>query len=193
MSVLVVDDNPSNVALLTTLLEDEGLHRITTLTDSRQVEHLLPSLDPDLVLLDLHMPYIDGYVLLQTITQFAAGTYLPVLVLTADSTTDARDRALGQRCARLPHQAVRHRRSRLASWQPSQTRQLYGALRRTARLDLAPTTEGELSERRRGPLIFSGIEASRSTTSPSLICKPAPIVGHEALARFPTPHAAWSR
>jgi putative two-component system response regulator len=83
MSVLVVDDNPSNVALLKTLLADEGLHRITTLTDSRQVEHMLSSLDPDLVLLDLHMPYVDGHVVLQVITPCTDGTYLPVLVLTA--------------------------------------------------------------------------------------------------------------
>ena len=195
MSVLVVDDNPSNVMLLKTLLEDEGLLRITTLTDSRQVEHMLPSLDPDLVLLDLHMPYIDGYVVLQTITRFAAGTYLPVLVLTADSTTDARDRALSNGARDYLTKPFDTVEVALRVGNLLETRQLYGALRRTALAHIAAITEAELSERREKTL---DVLRNRSITphyQPVVEIATRAIVGHEALARFPAPHehgpAGW--
>ena len=195
MSVLVVDDNPSNVMLLKTLLEDEGLLRITTLTDSRQVEHMLPSLDPDLVLLDLHMPYIDGYVMLRTITRFAAGTYLPVLVLTADSTTDARDRALSDGARDYLTKPFDTVEVALRVGNLLETRQLYGSLRRTALAHIAATTEAELLERREKTL---DILRNRSITphyQPVVEMATRAIVGHEALARFPAPHehgpAGW--
>ncbi len=195
MSVLVVDDNPSNVALLKTLLEDEGLHRITTLTDSRQVEHMLSSLDPDLVLLDLHMPYIDGHRVLQTITRFAAGTYLPVLVLTADSTTDARDRALGNGARDYLTKPFDTVEVALRVSNLLETRQLYGALRRTALAHVSPTSESELSERR---VRILDVLRSRTITphyQPVVDTETGAIVGYEALARFATPHergpAGW--
>lgn len=96
MSILIVDDNETNVALLRYLLEKQGLTRIYEETDSRRVAGRLPDLRPDLVLLDLHMPHLDGHQVLTQIQRFAAGTYLPVLVLTADTTVDARNRALAQ-------------------------------------------------------------------------------------------------
>jgi signal transduction histidine kinase len=94
MNVLVVDNEQANVDLLVSLLHDEGLQQVTAETDSRCVASLLPSINPDLVLLDLYMPHVDGHVVLEEITRFAADSYLPVLVLTADITTDSRDRAL---------------------------------------------------------------------------------------------------
>lgn len=50
--------------------------------------------NPDLVLLDLHMPHVDGHQVLEQIVRRAAGSYLPVLVLTADTASDAIHRAL---------------------------------------------------------------------------------------------------
>jgi EAL domain-containing protein (putative c-di-GMP-specific phosphodiesterase class I) len=156
---------------------------------------MLPSLDPDLVLLDLHMPYIDGYVVLQTITRFAAGTYLPVLVLTADSTTDARDRALGNGARDYltkPFDAVE---VALRVGNLLETRQLYGSLRRTALAHNVATTEAELAERREKTL---DVLRNRSITphyQPVVEMATRAIVGHEALARFPAPHqqgpAGW--
>jgi EAL domain-containing protein (putative c-di-GMP-specific phosphodiesterase class I)/ActR/RegA family two-component response regulator len=94
MGVLIVDDNPSNVALLRELIREEGLTRIYTETDSRKVRDRLAEWRPDLVLLDLHMPHVDGLQVLAQIKAHAAGDYLPVLVLTADTTDGARDHAL---------------------------------------------------------------------------------------------------
>ena len=96
MSVLIVDDNESNVAVLKALVEQEGLHRVYTETDSRRVQTRLIDCRPDLVLLDLHMPHVNGHEVLRQIKEFAAGSYLPVLVLTVDTETASCIRALKQ-------------------------------------------------------------------------------------------------
>lgn len=96
MRVLVVDDKPQNVALLTSILEREGLQHVVGVTDPRQVEAMLPVLWPDLVILDLRMPELDGHQVLAQVVRFAGGSYLPVLVLTADASKESRDRALAE-------------------------------------------------------------------------------------------------
>ena len=92
--VLVVDDHEDNVLLLRRLLTRYGLTDVHTVTDPREVADHLPELSPDLVLLDLYMPYIDGFSLLHEIRRWAAGTYLPVIVLTADTSPETLRRAL---------------------------------------------------------------------------------------------------
>src|SRR5207253_10654479 len=92
----IVDDNESNVAVLKALVEQEGLHRVYTETDSRRVQTRLIDCRPDLVLLDLHMPNVTGHEVLRQIKEFAAGSYLPVLVLTVDTETASCIRALKQ-------------------------------------------------------------------------------------------------
>jgi EAL domain-containing protein (putative c-di-GMP-specific phosphodiesterase class I) len=91
----VVDDHRSNVALLEKLLRTAGLTSVHSLTDSRQVVARCLELQPDLLLLDLHMPHLDGYEVLAALhAGLPADTFLPVLVLTADATSHARERAL---------------------------------------------------------------------------------------------------
>ena len=64
-------------------------------TDSRQVSRLVAEAEPDLVLLDLSMPFIDGYAILEQLRKSQPeGSYLPVVILTADVTSQARRRAL---------------------------------------------------------------------------------------------------
>lgn len=93
--ILIVDDEEANVILLRTLLEREGYRDVHGLTDPRCALSLFVTLQPDLVLLDLMMPDVDGYQLLEAFRrQTAASEYRPVLVLTADATTSARRRAL---------------------------------------------------------------------------------------------------
>lgn len=92
--VLIVDDNLANTSLLTMILSRAGLGNITTSNDSREVPTVLMDYSPDLILLDLHMPHLDGFALLEIINRHAAGQFLPVLVLTADTTRDAVHRAL---------------------------------------------------------------------------------------------------
>ena len=93
-NVLVVDDNIANVKLLVSLLQRSGLPMVHSATDAMEALKLVRTADPDLILLDLHMPRIDGYTVLENLATDACAEYLPVLVLTADTTKDAVHRAL---------------------------------------------------------------------------------------------------
>ena len=92
--VLVVDDNAANVHLLVSLLERAGLRRVYSSTDPRASLEIVKQINPDVVLLDLHMPHMDGFAVLEQLAATAEDGYLPVLVLTADTTQDAVHRAL---------------------------------------------------------------------------------------------------
>ncbi|HYM96256.1 MAG TPA: response regulator [Candidatus Sulfotelmatobacter sp.] len=92
--VLIVDDEPSNVDLLTAYLVDH-VDEIKGITDSRLVEHEFAEFEPDIVLLDLHMPDPDGLEVLRRLRSARASLgFLPVVVLTADTGHVARNSAL---------------------------------------------------------------------------------------------------
>ncbi len=94
-TVLLVDDEPGNLDLLEGLLESDGYTHMVRTTDPRDVLSLLSEHEPDLILLDLHMPHRNGLDVLRDLaTHTNSGEYRPVLVLTADATLDARDQAL---------------------------------------------------------------------------------------------------
>jgi len=92
---LIIDDEASNVRLLERLLELAKAGHVVSTMDSRRALSLVISEKPDIVLLDLHMPFVDGFTLISQIkNSLPAGEYLPVLVLTADITPETRQRAL---------------------------------------------------------------------------------------------------
>jgi putative two-component system response regulator len=92
--VLVVDDQPVNVRLLERILSTNGYEVLST-TDSPEVPELYRKHRPDLILLDLHMPVMDGFTVLEQLQDMTSGeVYLPIIVLTADITPEARRRAL---------------------------------------------------------------------------------------------------
>lgn len=81
--------------LLRNLLQREGYKDIHCLTDSSLALETYIELQPDLVLLDLMMPEIDGFQLLEAFSRHdAADDFRPILVLTADTTVQARRKAL---------------------------------------------------------------------------------------------------
>lgn len=93
--ILVVDDQDANVRLLQDILKREGYTNIVATTDSREVLNVCGMLQPDLILLDLMMPYLDGFQVMQQLAPTIANrTYLPILVLTADVTAEAKEQAL---------------------------------------------------------------------------------------------------
>ena len=93
--ILIIDDEQANVRLLERLLLSGGYSEVHGTTDPRVALSIFDELRPDLVMLDLHMPHIDGFAMLAALRERAAvGEYLPVLVLTADTTRETRDRAL---------------------------------------------------------------------------------------------------
>ncbi len=94
--IVAVDDEPTNLQLIRRLLEREGYTHITTLSDPRDLLPVLLEREPDLILLDLHMPHLSGFAVLDLLrTWLQADAYVPIVVLTADATADARKRALG--------------------------------------------------------------------------------------------------
>jgi diguanylate cyclase (GGDEF)-like protein len=93
--ILIVDDEQSNVRLLERLLLTGGYTDVRGTTDSRAALALFNELQPDLVLVDLHMPHMDGFALMAALSERLAPTeYLPFLVLTADTTRETKERAL---------------------------------------------------------------------------------------------------
>lgn len=92
---MVVDDGDVNVLLLDRLLTRAGARRVITVTDPRRAESTFRIEHPDLVLVDLHMPHMDGLAVLAALqSAIPAGEFVPVVVLTADTTVDAKNQAL---------------------------------------------------------------------------------------------------
>ncbi len=93
--ILIVDDEAANVRLLERLLDDDGFTEVRSTTDSRRALAMFREARPDLVLLDLAMPFLDGFAVLEQIRgEIPAGEFLPVLVLTADISREAKQRVL---------------------------------------------------------------------------------------------------
>lgn len=93
--VVIVDDHRVDTMLLERLLAAAGVAEIHTVTDATKAVARCQEVDADLVLLDLHMPGMDGHEVLGRLRDSVADfELLPVVVLTADATTEARDRAL---------------------------------------------------------------------------------------------------
>lgn len=93
--ILIVDDEESNVRLLERLLDRAGYDNVIGTTDARQAVPMYSEFAPDLVILDLMMPHMDGFEVMQELSRFMAdGAYVPILVLTADVAAEAKLRAL---------------------------------------------------------------------------------------------------
>ncbi len=94
-NILIVDDQAANIEILRQLLEMQGYTTIKTTTDPRLVVGMFNSSKPDLILLDLMMPHLDGFEVMEQLKpMILEGTYLPILVLTADVTLESKKRAL---------------------------------------------------------------------------------------------------
>ena len=93
--ILIVDDEQANVRLLERILELIGATHIKSTTDSREAVAHFVEFRPDLILLDLHMPNVTGFDILEQIKTLTQGdSSVPILVLTADVTTKTKHRAL---------------------------------------------------------------------------------------------------
>lgn len=82
-SILIVDDQEANVMLLEQVLRNAGYTRITATMDPQAVRALHQQHRYDLILLDLQMPEMDGFEVMEGLRDLEAGSYLPVLVITA--------------------------------------------------------------------------------------------------------------
>ncbi|MBA4410880.1 MAG: hypothetical protein C0397_15830 [Odoribacter sp.] len=83
--ILIVDDEQSNIDILTGLLEIKEYTNVQTTTDPRLVVEIFQETKPDILLLDLMMPHLNGFQVMEQLqANIPANTYFPVLVLTAD-------------------------------------------------------------------------------------------------------------
>ena len=82
-SILIVDDQATNVMLLEQMLRNAGYGRVTSTMDPRAVCALHSAHRYDLILLDLQMPEMNGFQVIEALKEIETGGYLPVLVITA--------------------------------------------------------------------------------------------------------------
>ncbi|HYR61945.1 MAG TPA: HD domain-containing phosphohydrolase [Actinomycetota bacterium] len=149
--ILIIDDQEANVVLLERILRNAGYEEILTSTDSLQAIDLFLEFDPDLVLLDLAMPYLDGIGVMEQLRRLIpAAEYLPVLVLTADSTAEAKRRSFAAGANDYLTKPFDHLEVTLRVRNMLETRMLHGQLaRQNRRLDERVRERTEQLERAR--------------------------------------------
>jgi EAL domain-containing protein (putative c-di-GMP-specific phosphodiesterase class I)/AmiR/NasT family two-component response regulator len=193
-TVVVVDDQPTNIALLERLLEASGVGRMRSFTDPRKaLAHCADAL-PDLVLLDLHMPELDGFGFMDALQAMVPdGQFLPILVLTADATRDVKERALAAGAKDFLTKPFDRTEVLLRVANLLETRSLYRQLERdNARLKVtlaahtAAEREAVAELARRRDRIDRALAPGALTMSfqPIADLATGDVVGVEALARF---------
>ena len=92
--ILIVDDEPGNVLLLEQMMIQEGYDHLHGISDSTKTLELFADIQPDLVLLDLNMPRMDGFEVMEQLKKADPKSLVPVLVLTALKDEETKLRAL---------------------------------------------------------------------------------------------------
>lgn len=93
--ILIIDDQDSNILVLEELLLMKGYFNIHKVNDAREALAAMANIKPHLVLLDLMMPHLSGYDILDLMrAEGYMDGFMPVLVLTADATSEAKKMAL---------------------------------------------------------------------------------------------------
>ena len=82
-SILIVDDQEANVQLLEEMLREAGYRCVTSTPDPHAVRTLHRDNHYDLILLDLQMPGMDGFQVMEGLKEIETDGYLPILVITA--------------------------------------------------------------------------------------------------------------
>ena len=202
--VLVIDDNPANTALASRILTRAGLKDVRELQDSLQASVVLQEFDPDLVLLDLRMPGMDGFEVLEVIQRQAMGLYLPVIVVTADDSHESVERALALGAHDFLSKPFNATELVLRVRNLLLNRLAYQELRRSrawlrTRLDLfEPDLANLRVPHNEARALVSDVIATggfRIAVQPVVNMRTGELAGGEALARFPTDvlgsPAAW--
>ena len=93
--ILIIDDEPANLLLLSRILTKAGYRAVETINDSREALPAFACNQPDLVIVDLHMPHRDGFEIIAGLRQHTpAGVFLPIIMLTADTNPEVELKAL---------------------------------------------------------------------------------------------------
>ena len=93
--ILVVDDfEPYRRFICSMIQQRPDLTVLAEVQDGLEAVRQAGLLQPDLILLDLHMPHLTGTKVIEQLRDLISDSYLPVLVLTADITPEAKRQAL---------------------------------------------------------------------------------------------------
>jgi putative two-component system response regulator len=93
-TILIVDDQMTNVMLLASILQNAGYSHVHSIQDPTQVVPLFKELKPDLICLDIRMPELNGFQIMGQLKIIHQNAYLPILVLTSEEDRETRLRAL---------------------------------------------------------------------------------------------------
>ena len=92
--ILIVEDDQLSIRMLREILDKAGYTNLRTLTDPREVLAAYLEFLPDLILLDLNMPHLDGFKVIEQLKQIESKTYLPILMITEEANPKIRLKAL---------------------------------------------------------------------------------------------------
>jgi len=92
--ILIVDDEPLSTKLISDTLNKEGYQNIHQTNNPLEVIDLCKSIHPDLIILDLNMPEMNGFAVMDALNNFKSNAYIPILVLTSEKGQKEKIRAL---------------------------------------------------------------------------------------------------
>ena len=92
--VMVVDDEPTNIKIVCRYLETAGYKQFITCSESPKAMDLIRDQQPDVILLDVMMPHVDGLAILEAVRTDPQLRYLPVIILTASNDAKTKQSAL---------------------------------------------------------------------------------------------------
>jgi len=104
--IMIVDDEPVNIKVVRKYLQGAGYEDFVTTTESTKAFQLIRDTNPDVVLLDVMMPHIDGLAILESLRAVPALRCLPVIILTAATDNETRHKALGLGATDFLHKPV---------------------------------------------------------------------------------------
>lgn len=208
--ILLVDDEPANVRFIEHILRRAGYAEVVGTSDSSEAVPLFHAHKPDLILLDLQMPGLDGFAIMERLRpEITADGFLPVLVLTGDTSAEAKQRALSRGAmdflgkpfdavelqlrihnllhTRLLHRALASQNQELEERVRERTSELHEALSRAEEASRAKTKFlSVMSHELRTPL--TGI-ISHAELLGSEVCGPLTTLQHEGVTRISS--AGW--
>jgi len=97
-SILVVDDNPTNLKLTAFLLKAEG-YDVETAEDGHEALQVMQTLRPDLILMDVQLPGIDGLEVTRQLKANPDTSHIPIVALTAYAMKDDDRKAIEAGCS----------------------------------------------------------------------------------------------
>ena len=96
-TVLLIEDNEQNRYLATFLLEQHG-YKVVSAADGPHGIELAPSLKPDLIMLDIQLPLMDGYAVARALRDIASLGNIPIIAVTSYAMVGDREKALAAGC-----------------------------------------------------------------------------------------------